>query len=97
LESAVSGRDWFRKLAAAYDGPIPPSELAAARWGRGAWERLTRGADAALIEAALRDCVAAVARLRRSATAGGASAPALLRLAQAVAGYRRASVAMAPR
>jgi hypothetical protein len=59
-------RDRDRLLMLSHDGPVPPAALAAARWGRGAWERLARGADAALLEARLRECVAALARIRLS-------------------------------
>lgn len=81
-----------RDLDAVYEGPIPPAERAAARWGPGAWTRLMRGADAALIEARLRECVAALGRLRRSGAVNGTSAGALERLARAVASYRRESI-----
>ncbi|HEY7610983.1 MAG TPA: hypothetical protein VIF14_17280 [Alphaproteobacteria bacterium] len=76
-------------VAAAYDGPIPPTVLAAARWGPGAWARLARGADAALIEARLRECVSVLGALRRAGAAG-----ALESLARAVGRYRRLSVSL---
>ena len=81
--------------AAAHDGPIPPAALAASRWGAGAWERLARGADAAVIEARLREIVGALGRIRRSAAAAGSGegCPVLQRLARAVAEYRRAALA----
>lgn len=85
--------DPLPRLASAYDGPIPPAELAAARWGAGAWGRLVRGADAALIEARLRAAVAALARLRVSSSRMAAAA-GLKILAGAVAQYRRAAVAL---
>lgn len=47
-------------LTLAYDGPIPPAELAAAKWGRGAFARLARAADAAGAEARLRDALNAL-------------------------------------
>jgi hypothetical protein len=90
----VSRWDWSHKLAAAYDARIPPAERAAARWGPGAWMRLTRGADAALIEARLRECVAALGRLRRSGAASGMGVGILERLAGAVACYRRVSISL---
>ena len=89
----ISARMDLNELDASYDASIPPAEVAAARWGAGAWTRLARSADTALIEARLRDCVAALSRLRRSGAAGLA-AGALMRLAGAVAHYRRASVAI---
>ena len=79
--------DRLRNLSLSYDGPIPPAELAAARWGA-AWERLARGADAALIEARLRECVALLGRLRRVVVPRGAGAGVLARLARGVAFYR---------
>jgi hypothetical protein len=82
----------MREIAEVYEGPIPPAERAAARWGAGAWVRLTRGADAALIEARLRECVAALGRLRRSGAASGMGVGMLERLAGAVACYRRLSI-----
>ena len=81
--------DALHDLMRSHDGPIPPAELAAARWGAGAWARLARGADAALLEARLRACVAALARLRRDAAACDE------RLVGRVAGYRRAAVQVA--
>ncbi len=83
-----------RDLNAAYDGPIPPAELAAARWGAGAWERLRRGADLALIEARLRASVAALARLRLLGFASRMAAIASLRLQRAIAHDRRVAAAM---
>lgn len=38
-----------RELSLCYDGPIPPAELAAAKCGPGAYARLQRGADGALL------------------------------------------------
>ena len=87
----MSPWDQFRKLAAAYEGPIPPAERAAARWGPGAWMRLTRGADAALLETRLRESVAALGRLRRSVDA---RASVLERVVRAVAGYRSLSISL---
>ena len=81
-------------LAAAHDGPVPPEALAASRWGAGAWERLARGADAALIEARLREILGALARMRRSAAMGAGDGRSVLqRLARAVAEYRGAALA----
>ena len=90
----MNARTDLGDLAATYDASIPPAELAAARWGAAAWTRLARGADAALIEARLRDYVAALGRLRRAEAASGAGVGALERLAGAVAHYRRASMAI---
>lgn len=88
------------RLSAAYDGPIPPAALAAARWGAGAWERLARGADAALIEVRLRECVAALARIRfagmPSGSPNGAISGGIQRLVQSIAHYRRAAAAILP-
>lgn len=84
--------DAWQELMRSHDGPIPPAELAAARWGAGAWRRLARGADAALLEARLGACVAALARLRRAS--GSAATDALERLVRGVAGYRRAAASM---
>lgn len=81
------------RLAAAYDGPIPPGALAAARWGAGAWERLARAADAAPVEARLRAAVAALGRLRGSGAENTAAAR-MRELVGAVAQYRRAAVAL---
>ncbi len=81
----------FAALSAAYDGPIPPAERAAARWGAGAWERLRRGADEPLIEVRLRECAAAMARLRLAGPMSGAVLGVLQRLARRVAHYRRAA------
>jgi hypothetical protein len=94
LERPMETRTRMREIAEVYEGPIPPAERAAARWGAGAWVRLTRGADAALIEARLRECVAALGRLRRSGDASGMGAGVLRRLAGAVAGYRRVSISL---
>ncbi len=88
----MTARSELNDLASAYDAPIPPAERAAARWGAGAWARLARGADAALTEARLRECVAALGRIRRSGAASGASLGALQRLAGAIAHYRRAAL-----
>ena len=83
----MSLRDRLHELTAAYNGPIPPAALAAARWGAGAGERLRRGADAALIEVRLKECVAALSALRR------AGLPSVLdALARAVGRYRRLSM-----
>jgi len=83
----VSRSDPLRELTRLYDGPIPSAELAAARWGAGAGERLRRGADAALIEARLKECVAMLSALRR------AGLPSVLdALARAVGRYRRLSM-----
>jgi len=87
----------YEILSRAYDGPIPPAELAAARWGSGAAERLSRAADAELIESCLRATIAALGQLRcrsggqaqRNATAG------LRRLVRSVAEYRCAALACA--
>jgi hypothetical protein len=68
----------------AYDGPIPPADLAAARWGGGALDRLGRGADAALAEARLRGTRETLAAKRR-ALAGPAE---LAALAGRVGAYR---------
>ena len=87
-------------LAAAYDGPEPPAALAAARWGADAWERLARCADAALIEARLREILDVLGRLRRWTASnvggeGGVRARAdLQRLAHAIAEYRVAALAL---
>jgi hypothetical protein len=89
----MNTRNGAEGFAATYDGPIPPVELAAARWGAGAWARLARGADAALLEARLRECVAALGRLRRLG-ASVAGVGTLQRLAGAVANYRRAALAI---
>jgi hypothetical protein len=80
-------RDRDRLPMLGHDGPVPPAALAAARWGPGAWERLARGADAALLEARLRDCVAALARLRLSLV----PERAVDRLVGMVARYRSAA------
>ena len=82
-------------LVATYDGPVPPAALAAARWGAGAWERLARGADAALIEARLREILGALGRLRRSGAGAGIcdGGSVLQRLARVVAEYRGAALA----
>ena len=81
--------DPLSDLFSAHDGPVPPAALAAARWGAGSWARIARGADAALIEARLRECVAALRRLRL------AGLPSVLdRLVCAVGRYRRLSVSL---
>lgn len=82
--------DTLETLMRSHDGPFSRVEWAAARWGRGAWPRLARGADAALLEARLQDCVAALARLRRAC--GSAISDAAERLVGRVARYRRAAV-----
>lgn len=76
-------------LFAAYDGQVPPAALAAARWGAGSWARIARGADAALIEARLRDCVAVLGRLRLAGLPSD-----LGRLACAVGRYRGLAVSI---
>jgi len=81
-------RERDRLLMLGHDGPVPPTALAAARWGPGAWERLARGADGALLEARLRECVAALARLRLSLV----SERAVDRLVGTIARYRSAAV-----
>ena len=78
----------FEDLSSAFEGPIPPAELAAARWGARAWERLARGADAALIEARLRECMALLGRLRRVMVPRGAETGVLERLVRNIAFYR---------
>lgn len=75
-------------LHSAYDGPVPPAGLAALRWGAGAWERLARGADAAIVEARLREIIGVLGRLRRST---GSTAD-LRRLVRAVAQCRDAAL-----
>lgn len=94
MKWTAAGTRKIVRLNLAYDGPIPPAELAAARWGPGSHDRLLRGADAALIESRLRAAVAALGRLR-SALGGEAdrdSAGRLRRLARSVTEYRRAAV-----
>ena len=81
--------DPFRMLLSSHDGPVAPAQLAAARWGPGAWRRLARGADAALLEARLRACAAALARVGPRGSIAGA------RLARGVAGYRAAASRLA--
>lgn len=81
--------DRLRILWLAHDGPAPPAEVAAARWGEGAAERLARGARAAQAEARLRACLAALARLGRAGIARGA----LRRLLAVVSMYRREALA----
>jgi hypothetical protein len=79
--------DALRTLWLAHDGPAPPADLAAARWGEGAARRLARGADTALAEARLRACLGVLARFRQgpiSAVAG-----AFGRLCASVMVYRR--------
>lgn len=83
-------RDALHGLWLAHDGPAPSAELAAARWGAGAGRRLARGANGALLEARLRACIAALARLRRDS--GFAMSEAAARLARRVADYRAAAV-----
>jgi hypothetical protein len=81
--------DPLSDLFSAYDGPVPPAALAAARWGARRWAQMARDEDAALIEARLRECVAALGRLRR------AGLPNVLdRLVHAVGRYRRLSVSL---
>lgn len=41
--------DRLRALELSHDGPVPPAELAAARYGPGAYERLQRGANGAIL------------------------------------------------
>lgn len=81
----------LRNLALSHDGPVPPAERARLRWGARAWERLARGADAALLEARLRECVAALGRLRRLALSRGSRSDALERLVRNIASYRSAA------
>lgn len=81
-------------LLLSHDGPIMPAQLAAARWGPGAWLRLARGADAVLREARLRQCAAVLARLRRQGSPRDASS-ALGRLVRSVADYRSAASLLA--
>jgi hypothetical protein len=76
-------------LALAHDGPIPPAELASARWGRGAFTRLARAADAAGAEARLR---AALDALRRGAKRS-MFVVTLRRLERLVADCRRQALA----
>jgi hypothetical protein len=90
---AKTSRVRLAQLAAAYNGPVPPAALAAARWGRGAWQRLARGADGALIEARLRAALRALGRLRSAAAGTAAKEPRLEQLARAVAQYRGAALA----
>jgi hypothetical protein len=80
----------LRTLLLGYDGPAPPAERAAARWGAGAWARLARGADAALLELRARGCLAALARLRRATSSRGPES--LDRLQRRGAGYRSQAV-----
>lgn len=54
-------------VALAYDGPIPPAELLSVQWGRGAFARIARAADAAGAEACVRKALSA---LRRAAECG---------------------------
>jgi hypothetical protein len=78
-----------RMLNLSHDGPVPPAEAAASRWGPGAWARLVRGADAALLEARLRECVAVLGRSRSRQS----PADALERLVRCVARYRSLAAA----
>ena len=87
--------DPFRTLLSSHDGPVAPAQLAAARWGAGAWRRLARGADAALLEARLRACAAALARVRQRSLPAGAKSGALERLVRGVAFYRAAASMLA--
>lgn len=89
--------DAFQMLMRSHDGPVAPAARAAVRWGPGAWRRLRRGADAALLEARLRGCVAVLARMRRSRSLGAEAWDAAERLVGRVAGYRRAAVSLAAR
>lgn len=84
----------YQVLSRAYDGPIPPAELAAARWGRGAFARLERAADATLIEARLRMAVAALGQIRRGLRGNARldAAGGLRRLVRAVMEYRHAAL-----
>jgi len=80
-------------LSAAYDGPIPPAAYAETRFGLGAYDRLARAADAALIEARAGMIRAALAQFRivqksRIETGGDHAG----RLALALAQYRRAAL-----
>jgi hypothetical protein len=84
--------DPSRTLNLSYDGPVPPAEAAASRWGAGAWARLARGADAALLEARLRECIAMLGRSR----ARRSPADALERLVRRVARYRLLAFRCAP-
>jgi hypothetical protein len=77
--------DALDALLLAHDGPAPAADLAAARWGAGAARRLARGAAAALAEARLRACTAALARLRPGPAAG--------RLCESAMIYRRLALA----
>ncbi len=81
----------YRDVRAAYEGPIPPAERAAARWGPGAWRRIARGADAAHLEARIRRAVAALGRLRSSRWPEALTSGAAQRLAELIAQYRLAS------
>jgi hypothetical protein len=80
----------LQTLLKTYDGPVPRAEWAAARWGEGAWQRLRRGADAALIEARLREAVSWLGRLRLAAPAATDQSR---RLEHAIAEYRQAALA----
>ena len=85
----MSNPDRRRDFLSAHDGPIAPAELAAARWGPGAGERIARGADAAHLEARLRQCLAALGRLRFAGWRNAVASEAAQRLVSTVAHYRR--------
>jgi hypothetical protein len=73
-ERSAPMHDALRTLWLAHDGPAPPADLAAARWGDGAGRRLAPGADTALAEGRLRASLGALARLRRGRIAALAGA-----------------------
>lgn len=56
-------------LAATYDGPVPPAELAAAHWGAGALPRQAMAAARSMAEARLARLVRVIAALRGLCTA----------------------------
>lgn len=83
--------DRLRDLELASDGPLPPAEAAAVRWGRAALGRLAAAADAALIEARLRACIAGLACARTAPDGRGdlAASSALVAQYRALAMARR--------
>jgi len=82
--------DTWGDLTNAFNGPIPPAEIAAARWGRGAFARVSRAAASAGAEAQVR---AVLAMLRRAAKRDGFGG-VLHRLERLVADGRQRALAV---
>jgi len=81
--------DMLGDLANAFNGPIPPPEISAARWGRGAIDRVSRAADAAGAEARVRTVLA----MLRCAAKRDGFGDIVRRLERLVADCRRRALA----